>query len=73
MKEATGELNMTVVTIVAIAALVAFFYAIIWPNVKLSITNKQCESTCGVGNFTQATKKAINDGTFTCTCKKSVK
>ena len=26
MKEATGELNMTVVTVVAIAAVAAFFY-----------------------------------------------
>ena len=34
MKEATGELNMTVVTVVAIAAVGAFFYAIIWPSIK---------------------------------------
>ena len=34
MKEATGELNMTVVTVVAIAAVAAFFYAIIWPSIK---------------------------------------
>ena len=29
MKEATGELNMTVVTVVAIAAVGGFFYAFI--------------------------------------------
>ena len=29
MKEATGELNMTVVTVVAIAAVAAFFYAFV--------------------------------------------
>lgn len=34
MKEATGELNMTVVTVVAIAAVGAFFYAVIWPSIK---------------------------------------
>ena len=34
MKEATGELNMTVVTVVAIAAVGAFFYAFIWPGIK---------------------------------------
>ena len=39
MKEATGELNMTVVTVVAIAAVGAFFYAFVWPNIKNSITN----------------------------------
>lgn len=34
MKEATGELNMTVITVVAIAAIAAFFYAFIWPAIK---------------------------------------
>ena len=37
MKEATGELNMTVVTVVAIAAVAAFFYAFVWPNIKNTI------------------------------------
>lgn len=37
MKEATGELNMTVVTVVAIAAVAAFFYAFVWPAIKTSI------------------------------------
>ena len=37
MKEATGELNMTVVTVVAIAAVGAFFYAIIWPSIKANL------------------------------------
>ena len=37
MKEATGELNMTVVTVVAIAAVAAFFYAFIWPSIQNSI------------------------------------
>ena len=37
MKEATGELNMTVVTVVAIAAVGAFFYAFIWPSIKSNL------------------------------------
>ena len=36
MKEASGELNMTVVTIVAIAAVLGFFWAM-WPNIKSTI------------------------------------
>ena len=40
MKEATGELNMTVVTVVAIAAVAAFFYAVVWPGIKSSIERK---------------------------------
>lgn len=39
MKEATGELNMTVVTVVAIAAIAAFFYAFVWPAIKNSINS----------------------------------
>ena len=51
MKEATGELNMTVVTVVAIAAVAAFFYAFVWPNIKNTIesstncTNAICDPT----------------------------
>ena len=38
MKEATGELNMTVVTIIAIGAIVAFFW-FMWPQIKNAITD----------------------------------
>ena len=45
MKEASGELNMTAITIVAIAAIAGFFYAFVWPSLKMSITkNQQCAS-----------------------------
>lgn len=49
MKEATGELNMTVVTVVAIAAVAGFFYAFVWPNIRNSImANTYCASAqCG--------------------------
>ena len=40
MKEATGELNITVITVVAIAAVAAFFYAFIWPAIKANL-NRQ--------------------------------
>ena len=55
MKEATGELNMTVITVVAIAAVGAFFYAFVWPSVKNSITSSTkcssaiCPDTCTTG------------------------
>ena len=39
MKEASGELNMTVITIVAIAAIAGLF-AVLWPNIKDKITNQ---------------------------------
>ena len=36
MKEATGELNMTVVTIIAIGAIIAFFW-FMWPQIQSTI------------------------------------
>ena len=50
MKEATGELNMTVVTVVAIAAVAAFFYAFVWPNVKNMI---QANTYCSMAQCSQ--------------------
>lgn len=37
MKEAMGELNMTVVVIVAIGAVAAFFTLVLWPQIKENI------------------------------------
>ena len=67
MKEATGELNMTVITVVSIAAIAAFFYAFVWPNLKVGIANNQCESQCGEGNYEKADRKSVDN--YTCTCK----
>lgn len=53
MKEATGELNMTVVTIVAIAALVAFFYLIIWPNIQTGMVLTTACNSAGNSQYTQ--------------------
>ncbi len=59
MKEATGELNMTVITVVAIAAVGAFFYAFVWPNIQSTIErNTKCaNATCkgGDGEFMDCT------------------
>lgn len=39
MKEATGELNMTVVTIIAIGAIIVFFW-FMWPSIKNTISGQ---------------------------------
>ena len=44
MKEATGELNMTVVTIVAIAAVALLFYVFLWPVIQRQIVNQTCKT-----------------------------
>lgn len=44
MKEATGELNMTVITVIAIAAVAGLFYAFVWPMVQKNIVQRTCDS-----------------------------
>ena len=72
MKEATGELNMTVITVVAIAAVAAFFYAFVWPSIKVSVMNNQCVAECGADNFTKATRETVDgaggNDAWVCTC-----
>ncbi len=54
MKEATGELNVTVITVVAIAAVAAFFYAFIWPSIQNSLMSATACSNAAPG-LTQGT------------------
>ena len=51
MKEATGELNMTVVTVVAIAAVGAFFYFFIWPGIQAGLSRNTCQNLCPGGEL----------------------
>ena len=37
MKEASGELSMTAITVVAIAAIAVVFTTLIWPGIKANI------------------------------------
>ena len=39
MKAATGELNLTVITLLAIGAVIAFFW-LFWPTVARTINNQ---------------------------------
>lgn len=38
MKDATGELSMTAIAVVAIAAIGVVFTTLIWPSIKANIT-----------------------------------
>lgn len=75
MKEATGELNMTVITVVAIAAVAAFFYAFVWPSIKTSITNATacanaiCPSTCAEGQVCACSYIDDSGNASTVNCK----
>ena len=39
MKAATGELNLTVITLIAIAAIIGFFW-VMWPQIQNSINHQ---------------------------------
>ena len=39
MKAATGELNLTVITLIAIAAVIGFFW-MMWPNIQNAISSQ---------------------------------
>lgn len=46
MKEASGELSMTAVAVVAIAAIGVLFTTLIWPNIKGSLlASQRCSSS----------------------------
>ena len=73
MKEATGELNMTVITVIAIAAVAALFYAFVWPMIQRTIVQQTC-ITYGPGytaeKSTDTTKcKTASDKTSCWVCK----
>jgi hypothetical protein len=51
MKEATGELNMTVVTLIAIAAIGAVFYFVVWPIVQAALVTQTCRSSYGAAFY----------------------
>ena len=57
MKEATGELNMTVIVIVAIAAIAAIFYVFIWPILQGNLTaNARCSGAVGCGDCSSGSR-----------------
>lgn len=46
MKEASGELSMTAITVVAIAAIAVVFTTLIWPGMKKTIErNTNCSQS----------------------------
>mgnify|MGYP004553952425 CR=1 FL=1 len=72
MKEATGELNMTVITVVAIAAVAALFYTLVWPAIQKAIVNNTC-ATLGSGWQAVNKNEAVDAGNISANTAKDVK
>ena len=72
MKEATGELNMTVITVVAVVAVGAFFTIFVLPGLKDSISGQTiCANGANykVGSTNQngyVNCGTVSSGRFTC-------
>ena len=78
MKEASGELNMTVFVVTVVAALGAFFFTIIWPVIRNNMaSNTRCsDAICekepngdGTVNCYYLDKKGNRVSEFTCVWK----
>lgn len=72
MKEATGELNMTVITVVAIAAIGALFYTLVWPAIQKAIVNNTC-TALGTGWKAVNKNEAVTSGNLSAETAKDVK
>ena len=62
MKEATGELNMTVVTLIAIAAIGGIFYIFVWPMIQRTIVERTCQTYGTSYHATEVTNGAEAGG-----------
>ena len=77
MREATGELNLTVIVVIAVAGLVALFSMFVFPMVRKNVTNQQncsdavCEKekgSCG-DKYVQCHTPGEKNETFCCPYK----
>lgn len=50
MKEASGELNMTLITIVAIAAIAGLFATLLYPRIRDAIDQRWNQSVNDIDN-----------------------
>ena len=63
MKEATGELNMTIVVAISIGVLATFFFTVLWPLLRGNFrAEANCsKATCNCGTETKRINGVVLD------------
>lgn len=71
MKEATGELNMTVIVAISIGILSAFFFGVIWPMINGNFNrNTQCsKAICDCSKEVRETIENETGRKSNCLCR----
>ncbi len=71
MKEAQGELNMTIIVVTIVAGLSLFFFTVIWPSIRGSFKrNASCnEAICTCTNRDSNGNCIVTDGLVECYVK----
>lgn len=74
MKEATGELNMSVIVVILVAILSTFFFSVLWPRIRTNFKhNSRCDDaicTCPPGSLVNG-KCEVEEGMVECHFKDS--
>ena len=78
MKEATGELSNTVITVVAIAAILTLFTVFLYPSLRAAIRARTyCQSSVQCGACSEGKMQchyynddmSVSNDTITCDCE----
>ncbi len=65
MKEATGELNSTVIVVISVGVLMTFFFSYLWPLINANF-KKQADCNKATCDCSEEVRSA-NDGYCMCT------
>ncbi len=74
MKEATGELSMTVIVSISIGILAAFFFGVLWPmiNGNFQKTSQCNKAVCDCAKTTRDTIESETGRKNNCLCQDSI-
>lgn len=64
MKEATGELNLTVIVVIIVALLSTFFFSFLWPRIRTQFRHDmRCDDAICICPETDSNGKCTYTGT----------